>query len=108
MIANVSIFPVGRGVSLSAYVAEALEEVHKSGLDYRLTAMGTILEGEWDEVMKVIKKMRDRLRKDSERVYLTISIDDRADKPACRQAGAGRIEAKVKSVESLLAKNLKK
>ena len=101
MLANVSIFPLDKGVSLSAYVAEAVEEAQKSGLDYRLTAMGTILEGEWDEVMKVVKKMHDRLLKKSERIYLTISVDDRKDKRRC-------IEAKVKSVENLLGKNLKK
>jgi len=101
MIANISIFPIGKEESLSAAVSEAVDLADKSGLDYRLTAMGTIVEGEWDAVMKLIKKMRDRLLKKSHRVYLTISIDDRNDKRR-------RLEAKVKSVENLLSKSLKK
>ncbi len=101
MLASVSIFPIGKGVSIGPYVAEAVDIVDKSGLDYRLTAMGTVIEGDWDAVLAVVKKMRDRMLKRSERVYLTISIDDRADKRR-------RIESKVKSVESLLSKNLRK
>lgn len=115
MIAIVSVFPLGKGESMGALVAEAIEEADKSGLDYRLTAMGTILEGEWDTVFKLIKRMRDRVAKKSPRVYLTIAVDDRKDKPARRHlpagqagAGAGRIESKIKSVENALSKPLRK
>ncbi len=101
MIASVSLFPLGKGESLGRYIADALKEVEKSGLDYRLTAMGTILEGDWDEVLAVIKKMRARLLKSANRVYITISIDDRKNH-------RGLITAKVKRVETLLGKSLKK
>ena len=101
MLASVSIFPVGKGVSVGAYVAEAVDIVDRSGLDYRLTAMGTVIEGDWDAVLAVVKKMRDRMLKRAERVYLTLSIDDRADKRR-------HIESKVKRVEGLLSKNLRK
>ncbi len=101
MLAIISIFPLGKGDSLTPYVAEALKEIDKSGLDYRLTAMGTILEGEWDAVMKVIGKVRERLLQKSDRIYMTVSIDDRKDKRR-------RIETKVKSVEEALKKTLKK
>ena len=101
MIAMVSIFPFGKTESLGAIVAEAVDEADKSGLDYRLTAMGTIIEGEWDPVMKLIKRMRDRVAKKSPRVYLTIAIDDRKGKHR-------RLEAKIKSVENVLSKSLRK
>lgn len=101
IIANISIFPLGKGASLSAQVAEAVQEVDKSGLDYRLTAMGTIVEGEWDTVMKLLKRMRDRVMKRSGRIYLAVTIDDRNDKRR-------RLEAKVKSVENALSKSLRK
>ena len=101
MIANISIFPVGKEESLSLFVSEAVDLADRSGLDYRLTAMGTIVEGEWDVVMKLIKKMRDRMLKKAHRVYLTVSIDDRNDKRR-------RLESKVKSVENHLSKSLKK
>ncbi len=101
IVANVSIFPLGQGLSLSAYVSEAIDEVDRSGLDYRVTAMGTIIEGDWDEVMKLIKKMRDRILKKSERIYLNITIDDKNDKRR-------RLESKIKSVEQKLSKTLRK
>ncbi len=101
IVANISLFPLGQGLSLSSLVSEAIDEVDRSGLDYRVTAMGTIVEGEWDEVMKLIKKMRDRVLKKSERIYLNITIDDKNDKRR-------RLESKVKSVEEKLSKTLRK
>jgi len=57
--------------------------------------MGTILEGEWDQVFSVIKRCRDELRRDFRRVLITIRVDDRAAPP-------GRLQAKVRSVEEKL------
>ena len=101
MLAQFSVFPIGKGESLRKYIAEALDEVDKSGLDYRLTAMGTVVEGDWDDVMKLMKKIRDKLLKVSERIYMSITVDDRKDKRR-------RIEAKVRAVEEALGKSLKK
>ncbi|HTL69735.1 MAG TPA: MTH1187 family thiamine-binding protein [Candidatus Eisenbacteria bacterium] len=101
MLAILSVFPMGKGSSLSKYVAEAVEEIEKSGLDYRLTAMGTVIEGEWEPVMKLLKKIRDRLLKVSDRVYMTVAIDEKKDRRR-------RIEEKVKSVEAALGRSLKK
>lgn len=47
-------FPVGKGESLGVYVAECIKIVEANGLHYQLTPMGTIIEGEIEEVMKVI------------------------------------------------------
>lgn len=102
MLAQVSVFPLGEGTSISKYVAEAVDEIDRSQLEYRLTAMGTILEGDWDDVMKVLKKVRERVLKMSRRIYMTVSIDER------RSDRRRRIEAKVKAVEEILKKNLKK
>ena len=101
MLVILSVFPIGKGTSLSKYVAEAIQEIEKSGLDYRLTAMGTVIEGDWEPVMKLIKKVRDRLLHVSERVYMTVSIDDKKDRRR-------RIEDKVRSVENALGRSLKK
>ena len=101
MLIQFSIFPIGKGVSISKFVAEAIDEIDKSGVDYRLTSMGTVLEGDWDTVMKVLKKAHDRVFKMTDRVYMTIAIDNRKDKRR-------RIESKVKAVEELLGKSLKK
>jgi len=77
MIAEFSIVPIGVGESLSAYVARAFEVIESSGVAYEHHAMGTNLEGDWDEVMGVIKACRDRLLETSNRVSLSIKIDDR-------------------------------
>ncbi len=101
MLAQIAVFPIGKGASLSKHVAACVDEIEKSGLDYQLTSMGTIVEGEWDEVMKLLKKVRDRAMKSADRLYVTVAIDDRKGK-------GRRIEGKVRSVESLLGKPLKK
>ncbi len=77
MIAEFSIVPIGVGESLSAHVARAFEVIESSGVAYERHAMGTNLEGDWDEVMAVIKACRDRLLETSNRVSLSIKIDDR-------------------------------
>ncbi|MHC4266880.1 MAG: MTH1187 family thiamine-binding protein [Planctomycetota bacterium] len=100
MIVNFSIVPIGKESSLSAQVAEILEIVSESGIDYKLHSMGTILEGEWDNIMKLIKKCHKIILKDSDRVLTTITIDD-------RKGRTGRINGKVKSVERKLGKKLK-
>ncbi len=51
-----SMIPLDKGSSFSPYVAELLNLVHESGLDYRLTAMGTVVEGEWDDLLSLLTK----------------------------------------------------
>jgi uncharacterized protein (TIGR00106 family) len=77
MIAEFSIVPIGVGESLSEHVAQAFEIIESSGVAHEHHAMGTNLEGDWDEVMGVIKACRDRLLETSPRVSLSIKIDDR-------------------------------
>jgi len=77
LIAEFSIFPIGRGESLSASVAEAYKIIDASGVTCEHHAMGTNLEGDWDDVMGAIKACRDRLLESSNRVSISIKIDDR-------------------------------
>lgn len=100
MIAEFSMVPLGVGVSVSQYVAKVIKVVDESGLPYRVHAMGTIVEGQWDEVMELIKKCRNLLMDELERLVIDIKIDD-------RKGATGRIEAKIKSVEEKLGKPVK-
>ena len=77
MIVDFSIAPVGEGESLSSYVAEVFRIIQASGLSYEHHAMGTNIEGDWDEVMALIKACRDRVIERSNRVSISIKIDDR-------------------------------
>ncbi len=101
MLAEFSIIPVGKGSSIGDDIAKVLKIVDNSGLSYKINPMGTVVEGKWDDVTRLIKKCHHAVLKGGERVVTTISIDDRKGKP-------NRIESKVKSVEKRLKKSLKK
>jgi uncharacterized protein (TIGR00106 family) len=101
MLAEVSIIPIGIGSSIGDKLAEVLKIVDASGLPYKVNPMSTVIEGEWDEIMKLIKKCHEAIMKTGERAITTITIDDRKGKP-------NRIEEKVKSIEKRLGKTLKK
>lgn len=101
MLAEFSIFPIGEGVSLSKYVARSLKLIDESGLSYRINPMGTVVEGEWDEVMELIKSCHHAILADTERVTCTIKIDDRKGKK-------NALDSKIKSVEDKVGKELNK
>ena len=101
MIVNVSMVPIGKGESLSGDVAKVIEIVEAGGLPYKLHPMGTIIEGEWDEVMSLIKRCQMKLRETSRRVYTTIVIDD-------REGAQNSITAKIASVEKALGRPVNK
>lgn len=101
MILQFSMVPLGVGVSVSKYVAKVIKIVEQSGLPYKMHAMGTIVEGDWDEVMSLIKRCRDALLDEVDRVLIDIKIDD-------RKGAKNRIEGKVASVEKFLGKSVKK
>lgn len=95
-----SMSPLGKGESVSQYVARSLDIIDRSGLDYRLNPMGTILEGTWDEVFEVVRSCFEAMRKDCDRITCSIKVDYRKD-------ARGRLESKVKSVEERLGRELK-
>ncbi|ODS34513.1 MAG: hypothetical protein SCARUB_00390 [Candidatus Scalindua rubra] len=109
MIVNFSIVPIGKGSSLSTQVAEVLKIVNESGINYKLHAMGTILEGDWDKILRLIKKCHKKILKSSDRVLTTIIIDDRTCPTTSfrREGKKNRIVGKVQSVERKLGKKLK-
>ncbi len=101
MLAVFSIVPIGAGSSIGDQLAEVLKIVDASGLPYKINPMGTVVEGEWDDVMGLVKKCHKAVMKTGVRAMTTISIDDRKGKP-------NRIEEKVKSIERRIGRSLKK
>jgi uncharacterized protein (TIGR00106 family) len=101
MLVEFSVIPIGSSSSIGDQIAEVLRIVNASGLPYKINPMGTVIEGEWDEIVKLIKKCHKKVMTSEDRVVTTISIDDRKGKP-------NRIDEKVKSIEKRIGKSLKK
>ena len=101
MLIQFSVVPIGTGSSLGDRIAAVMKMVDESGLPYKVNPMGTVVEGEWDELLRLVKKCHKAMMKSEERVLTSISIDDRKGKK-------NRIEAKVKSIEKRLGRTLRK
>jgi uncharacterized protein (TIGR00106 family) len=98
MLAAFSVAPAGSNAedgSVAEAVAAAVRVVRESGLDWELTSMFTTLEGEWDEVMDVIKRATDAVLAVSPRASLVIKCD-------IRPGYTGQLSAKVDRVTRLL------
>ena len=83
--------PLQKGDSVSEYVARSLKIIAASGLDYRLHAMGTIIEGEIDQVLTVLAQCLEAMAADCDRVTCTAKLD-------YRKGYQGRLSTKVESV----------
>ena len=77
MLAAFSITPLGVGESVSASVADAVRLVRESGLANETNAMFTNVEGEWDDVMALIKSCVMRVAQDAPRVSVVVKLDYR-------------------------------
>ena len=95
-----SMSPLGKGESVSPYVAKSIEIIDKSGLEYRVNPMGTVLEGEWDQVFGVVKECFEEMRQDCNRISTIIKVD-------YRKGATGRMTRKIQSVEKILKRKLK-
>jgi uncharacterized protein (TIGR00106 family) len=96
-----SITPIGAGESVSRYVAKAVDVVDTSGLDYRLHAIGTEVEGDLAQLLDVLRRAIDAVAADCDRVSVSAKID-------VRKGHSGAISAKVASVEKQLGRSVSK
>ena len=96
-----SIAPLDQGESVSDHVARSLEIVEASGLDYRFHAMGTIVEGDIDEVLAVLKQCHETMAEHCDRITCSAKMD-------FRRGHRNRLESKTASVETKLGRSLKK
>ena len=101
MMVEFSVVPVSQDEKVTKYVAEAIRVVDASGLEYKVTPMGTLIHGEWDAIMKVVKEAHDKVREMTDRVITRIHIDtSKSEDPG--------FEDKIKPVEELIGKAIKK
>jgi uncharacterized protein (TIGR00106 family) len=96
MLVAFSVTPIGTGeTSVADLVAPAVRVVRDSGLPNRTDSMFTTIEGEWDEVMDVVKRSVDAVLEGCERVGLVVKAD-------IRPGVAGQLDAKVQAIEDRL------
>ena len=101
MLLELSVIPLARGRSISADLADLVKIIDASGLDYRLTPTGTVIEGSWDELMDLAKRCHNTMRDKTERVITLMKLDDYEQR-------TGRLTAAVNSVEEKVGKPVKK
>ena len=93
-----TVTPLGKETSISPYIARAVDIIDRSGLDYRLTAMGTIIEADtWDELARVVGACLEDLQRDCERISVVMKID-------YRHGPKGRLQGMVRSVVEKLGR----
>jgi len=90
---EISVVPVGTSTSsIGDYIADVIRTCKQEGVKYKLTDMGTIIEGETSDLFRIAQKLHETpFNRGVQRVITTISIDDRRDKSVS-------LEDKVKSV----------
>jgi uncharacterized protein (TIGR00106 family) len=100
MLAELSITPLGRGEHLSRDLGEILKIIDESGLPYCLTPSGTCIEGDWHEVMAVVKSCHDQARSNSTHVMTTVRIED-------EQGATDKLNDNILAVERAAGRSLK-
>lgn len=95
-IADVCIVPIGVGVSVSEYVVVCEKIFREAGLDPRLHAYGTNIEGEWDEVMDAIRRCHERIHEmGAPRISTSIRIGTRTDRDQTMQDKIDSVTSKI-------------
>lgn len=101
MLVELSVIPLRGGTSASDEIAEVLRIVDDSGLPYLLTPSGTCIEGEWDEVMPLVRRCHERVRERSPHLVTTLRIED-------EQGARDKLRSNVVSVEEKVGKPLRR
>ncbi len=95
VLVSFAMFPTDKGSSVSPYVSRILKMIRESGVDYKLSAMGTVFETEdMPAALKILEKAYAELADDCERVYSVVNFDIQTNKPM------GRLQGKIASIEN--------
>jgi uncharacterized protein (TIGR00106 family) len=90
-----SIFPLDQGEGVSAHVSQVVKLIRESGVDYQLTAMGTLIETETlEQALALVKQSGELLQSlGCGRIYSSLKLD-------IRQGEMGRLQGKLRSIEA--------
>lgn len=94
VLLELSMFPLDQGESLSGHVSRLIELIRESGVDYRLTAMGTLIETEQlDTALALVERCNKLLQEQGcKRIYATVKLD-------IRSGSMGRLQGKIHAIE---------
>jgi uncharacterized protein (TIGR00106 family) len=97
-VVELTVVPIGvESTSLSSYVAGAHKVLKESNLQYELTAMGTIISGDLDDILKTVRLMHESVfSAGAKRVLTQIRIDDRRDRKASPEQKIRSVMEKLK------------
>ncbi len=102
VLVEFAMFPTDKGESVSSYVSRIIKVIDESGVEYKLTPMGTVFETDtMDKALEVLKKSYEVLEPDCNRIYSTVKFDIRKNR-------SNRMKQKIASIESKLGKEVKK
>lgn len=101
MLAEINIIPLSQGMHHAEEIADVVELIMDSGLEYQVTALGTIVEGSPDAVWGLLRRCHEHSRERNARVLTEIRIDDRSD-------ADHEIHRDVERVEELLARRVQR
>ena len=97
LIADISIIPLGVGLSLSSYVAACERVFRDAGLEPRLHANGTNVEGEWDTVTAALKTCHEKLHSMGvPRIATNVRLGTRSDREPSMDAKLASVKEKMK------------
>jgi uncharacterized protein (TIGR00106 family) len=96
VIVDLTVVPIGVGVSLSRYVAACEKVLDRPGLKTTLHANGTNVEGEWDEVFAAVKACHEKVHEmGAPRIHTNIKLGTRIDREQSLEDKVNSVEAKL-------------
>ena len=98
VIADLCVVPIGVGVSVSEYVAACERVLRDAGLEVRLHAYGTNIEGEWDTVFAAIKRCHEAVHAmGAPRISTSLKVGTRTDREQTMAEKIASVETKLKA-----------
>lgn len=92
MLMELTVVPFTQGPSISGNISELVDLIDHSGLPYRVTPFGTLIEGPWEQLMDIAKKCHAAIRKEADRVLILIRLDDYADRTDLLATAVAHVE----------------
>jgi uncharacterized protein (TIGR00106 family) len=101
VLVDLTVVPIGAGVSLSSYVAACEQVLLKANLKIKLHANGTNIEGEWDEVFAAIRHCHETIHKmGAPRIFTVIKVGTRTDRDQTMAEKITSVQAKLRRIPS--------